>query len=120
MPRFAATATPLSSRRFIILGTVALLVLVIAWRLNIAFERFSNVQREFESIHSGDSRESVKARFGRPNYYAGKCGKMGVAGKICALEWVYSDPLAPIDPHYYVISFPADDRVIRAQEWASP
>jgi hypothetical protein len=75
MPRFAATATPLSSRRFIILGTVALLVLVIAWRLNIAFERFSNVQREFESIHSGDSRESVKARFGRPNYYAGKCGK---------------------------------------------
>ena len=105
---------------FLILGAILLLVVVIGYRLNVAFERFSNVEHQFVSIHAGDSQESVKAKIGPPSRYSGTCGTIGVARKGCASEWVYSDPLAPINPHYYVVSFSADDHVVSAEEWASP
>ena len=103
-------------KRFLLLSGILLLVAAVAFKLSISYERFSQVQHHFESVHSGDSPDSVRLRLGRPNYYSGKCGKIVGAKQGCAMEWVYSDPLAPISPHYYVISFSADDRVLNAAE----
>ncbi len=50
----------------LILGVILLLAAIIGYRLDIAFKRFSNVEHQFTLIHSGDSRESVKARIGPP------------------------------------------------------
>lgn len=104
----------------LILGAILLLAVVIGYRLDVAFKRFSNVEHQFESIHMGDSQESVRAKIGSPSRYSGTCGTVGIARKGCASEWVYSDPLAPLNPHYYVISFSADNHVVSAEEWASP
>jgi hypothetical protein len=108
------------SRIGLIIGIVA--VLVLAVRVLIAFERFSTVERDFESIQNGQSRTSVNTKFGKPNYYSGKCGTLVEipAVKNCAVEYVYSHPLAPLLPDYYVISFSADGRVIQADHWVSP
>lgn len=38
----------------------------------------------------------------------------------CATEYVYSHPLAPFLPDYYVFSFSADGRVIQAIHLVSP
>lgn len=94
------------------LSSILLLVAAFGLRLSLVYTRFSKVQHHFESIRSGDSRDSVRLRLGHPNYYSGKCGKVISPKQGCKSEWVYSDPLAPINPHYYVISFSADDRVI--------
>jgi hypothetical protein len=104
----------------LILGAILLVAVAIGFRLNLAFERFSKVQRGLKSLQPGDSRDSVRAKYGLPNYYSGNCGKISPPRKSCASEWIYSSPLAPIDPHYLVITFSADDRVISAEEWASP
>jgi hypothetical protein len=103
--------------------TVGLVVaLVLAARVSIAFKRFSKVEQDFHSIQQGQPRASVTTNFGKPNYYAGKCGKMEgeVVTNTCALEYVYSHPFAPLWPDYYVVSFSADDRVIQADHWVSP
>lgn len=109
-----------SFKVFLMLSSIVLLVAAVGFRLSISYERFAIVQHHFESIRSGDSRDSIRLRIGLPNYYSGGCGKVVAAKQACALEWVYSDPLAPINPHYYVISFSADGRVIGAEELESP
>jgi hypothetical protein len=98
------------------------IVFVLTLRVVIAFERFSRVEQDFKSIQNGQSRASVTAKFGKPNYYSGKCGMMVEVpvGKNCAAEYVYSHPLAPLLPDYYVVSFSADGRVIQADHFVSP
>ena len=105
-------------RKALILGIAVLLVL--ALRTVVAFARFSKVEREYASIQHGQSRASVTAKLGKPNYHAGKCVVIHVPGKRCAMEYVYSHPFAPLVPDYYIVSFSADDRVIEADRWTSP
>ena len=103
-----------------IVGIVVLLIL--AGRVVVAFKQFTKVEREFQSIRQGQSRASVITNFGKPNYYAGKCGRMEgeLVDEGCAVEYVYSHPFAPLLPDYYVVSFSVDDRVIQADHWVSP
>lgn len=108
------------TRLFFGIGIAVVLVLTV--RMVIAFWQFSKVEQEFESIQQGQSRASVTWKFGKPNYYAGKCGRMVEVpvDKTCAVEYVYSHPFAPLLPDYYVVSFSADDRVIQADHLMSP
>lgn len=95
-------------------------LLVIAARAVAAFVRYSKAEHYFASVQIGDSRASVIARMGKPNYHAGGCGVIHFPGKDCAIEYVYSHPFAPFVPEYYIVSFSRDDRVIEADEWDSP
>lgn len=104
-----------------ILGVVIILVfVVIALRTYFAFVQFWRVERGFKTVHLGQPRSSVFAKFGRPNYYSGSCGVIHVADKMCASEYVYSHPFAPLIPDYYIIDFSSDGRVIEANRWTSP
>ena len=96
------------------------LLLLIGIRGVIAFHRFSVVEQNFDSIRAGDLRESVAARFGKPNYHAGSCSADFSFPKGCASENVYSHPFAPLLPDYYVVWFTSDDRVIAADHLPSP
>jgi hypothetical protein len=95
-------------------------ILAVAVRVTVAFGHYSREERHFPSIRSGDSRASVVAEMGMPNYYKGKCGVIHVPSKNCTLEYVYSHPFAPLIPKYHIVSFSADDRVIDTEEWDSP
>ena len=97
------------------------LLLLIGIRGVIAFHRFSVVEQNFDSIRAGDLRESVAARFGKPNYHAGPCnGADFDPTEGCVTEYVYSHPFAPLLPDYYVVWFTSDDRVIAADHLPSP
>jgi hypothetical protein len=98
----------------------ASIALIVAFKVFVSFRQFSRVQREFQLIMQGESRASVRARFGMPNYYAGECGRVGAADKACKTEFIYSHPFAPILPEYYVVSFSSDGRVIDTEHWVSP
>jgi hypothetical protein len=104
----------------IILISVAVIALLAVLETAIAFARYAKVEQRFESIQLGDSRVGVIQRIGNPNYYAGKCGVIHSPEKNCVLEYIYSHPLAPIVPDYYVVSFSSDDRVIEAVQLNSP
>jgi hypothetical protein len=95
-------------------------LLVFAVKTAAAFARFSRVERQFVTVQTGESRTSVIAKMGKPNYHSGGCGVIHVPGKACAVEYVYSHPFAPLVPEYYIVSFASDDRVIEADQWNSP
>jgi hypothetical protein len=105
--------------RIALLAGVAVLVAITVWTV-VGFHRYSKVVREFPSISIGDSRSSVAAKLGNPNYYSGNCGVIHFPDKTCALEYVYSHPFAPLVPEYYIVSFSSDDHVIEASPWSSP
>jgi hypothetical protein len=95
-------------------------ILALAAKTVIAFRRYGKAERSFKSVQIGETRASVIGKMGRPNYHGGKCGVIHIPDKACVVEYVYSHPLAPIVPEYYIVSFSHDDRVIEAQEWNSP
>jgi len=108
-----------NKRVALLFGSVVLLVLTV--RIVLAFGRFSRVQHDFASIQKGESLSSVAGRFGKPNYYSGKCGRIDLSPDAgCTVEYVYSDPLAPLNPDYYVVEFSADARVLEAEHLPSP
>jgi hypothetical protein len=117
--RPGATLNVSRRTKFILIAIVIALV-VVAARLELAFARYSRVERRFESVRVGDSKNDVIAKIGKPNYHAGKCGLIHAPDKACALEYVYSHPFAPIVPKYHIVAFSPDDRVIEASEWDSP
>lgn len=95
-------------------------VLLVGSQIAVAFHRYGTVEREFASVLPGGTRPSVVDALGMPNH-SGRCGTLtnfSPAG--CALEYVYSHPFAPVLPEYYVVSFSADGRVIRADRLDSP
>ena len=98
----------------------ACLLLLLAARIVVAFLRYSKAERYFASVQVGETRASVIARMGNPNYHAGKCGVIHLPSKECAAEYVYSHPFAPLVPEYKIVSFSRDDRVIETDEWDSP
>ena len=109
------------SRIWRIIAAIVLVALILAGvRLAIAFNRFSNVERQFASIQMGQSRNAVLASLGRPNYHEGSCGVIHFPDKNCATEYVYAHPFAPWIPDYYIVSFSSDNRVIEANQWTSP
>jgi hypothetical protein len=110
----------MTRRARISLAFAAGILLVVALRTAVSFRRFSRVERRFASVQNGESRASIVAKMGTPNYYAGKCGVIHVPDKRCALEYVYSHPFAPLIPEYYIVSFSTDDRVVEADQWRSP
>jgi hypothetical protein len=95
-------------------------LLALAARTVFVFARYSKIKKQFASVQIGESRPSVIAKMGKPNYHAGKCGVIHVPDKACAVEYVCSHPFAPLIPEYYIVSFSSDDRVIEADEWDSP
>ena len=105
-------------RTLLIIAPVSLF-LVAAWT-PASFARFSRAEQPFSSVHAGDSRASVLARLGKPNFHAGACGVIQPSRTGCAMEYVYSHPFAPIVPEYYIVSFSADDQVMDAEPWDSP
>lgn len=94
-------------------------ILALAAKTVIVFRRYRKAERLFGSVQIGEARASVIGKMGRPHYHAGKCGVIHIPDKACAVEYVYSHPLAPIVPEYYIVSFSRDDRVIEAQEWSA-
>jgi hypothetical protein len=107
-------------KTILIVVALASLLIALAVRANHAFARFSRVQHQFGSVHAGDSRASVLDRMGKPNYYSGACGIIQPARQGCAVEYVYSHPLAPLVPQYYIVTFSSDAHVMTALPWASP
>jgi hypothetical protein len=107
-------------RNRIILLSVACILFLLAAKTVVEFVRYSKVERGFVSVRVGESRAVVVSKIGSPNYQAGRCGIIHSPGHDCALEYVYSHPLAPINPEYHIVSFSADDRVIEAKQWDSP
>ena len=114
------TEKPVSRKVRVALVLSACVLLVLAARTAAAFARYSKAERYFASVQIGDSRASVVARMGKPNYHAGECGVIHFPSKECAVEYVYSHPFAPLIPEYKIVSFSRDDRVIEADEWDSP
>jgi hypothetical protein len=99
---------------------LACILFLLAVRVVVAFARYSKVERQVAFIQIGDSRASVIARIGMPNYYSGTCGVIHFPDKKCAVEYVYSHPFAPLVPEYHIVSFSNDDRVIESDQWDSP
>jgi hypothetical protein len=108
-----------SRNRRIVLAISVAIVFVLVGRTALAFVRFGKVERGFSLIQDGESRASVLARLGRPNYYEGKCGTLGAPYKGCSYEYIYSHPFAPWVPEYYIVAF-ADDSVIHTDFLSSP
>jgi HAMP domain-containing protein len=110
----------MSRRTSIGLVFVAAALLALSVWTAFAFRRLSRTEQQFPSVHAGDSRVSVLAKLGKPNYHAGECGVMQPRTEGCAVEYVYSHPFAPIIPEYYVVLFSSDDLVTHAERWESP
>ena len=110
----------MSRNRRIALIICSSVLLALVARTIVVFVHYSKAQRNFSSIQSGESRATVNATMGKPNYYKGKCGVIHVPSKDCAFEYVYSHPFAPFVPEYQIVNFSADDRVIDTEEWDSP
>jgi hypothetical protein len=108
-----------SRNRRIILAIAVAIAFGLVGRTALAFVRFGKVESGFPLIQDGESRASVVARLGRPNYYEGKCGALSAPYKDCSYEYVYSHPFAPWVPEYYVVVF-ADDSVIHTAVLTSP
>ena len=106
------------SKIIVLIGSLVLIA--VTAKLVTAFVRYARVESRFSLIQTGDSRDFVMSKLGKPNYYQGKCGVIHVPDKSCSLEFVYSHPFAPIIPEYHIISFSIDDRVIDAEDWNSP
>jgi len=96
------------------------IVLVVGSQIGTAYYRFAKIEREFKSVHAGQARSSVVELFGMPNYRMGRCGTLSSPPPGCTMEYVYSDPLAPWVPDYYVVYFAADDRVLETAYLSSP
>ena len=60
------------------------------------------------------SRKEVDRLLGDPNHHKGECGYLKGVSRGCVLEYVYSHPLGPLRPEYYVVEFSSGDRVISA------
>ena len=105
--------------RITLLVFVAIVSALVA-KATYGFVRFSNVERQFSTIQTGDSRASVITKLGKPNYHSGGCGVIHTPLKNCAIEYVYSHPFAPLIPEYYIVSFSSDEHVIEADKWDSP
>jgi hypothetical protein len=99
--------------------TIAILLLA-AVRTCVVFHRFGVVQRRFSSIQPLQSHDFVIAQLGKPNYHQGSCGVILAPLPNCNSELVYSHPLAPLMPEYYIVSFSSDDRVIGTNYTTSP
>ncbi|HTW81473.1 MAG TPA: hypothetical protein VME23_18150 [Terracidiphilus sp.] len=94
-------------------------VLLLTARTMHSFSRFHAVAERFDSVHEGQSWDSVIALLGRPNYHEGSC-LQDLSGSGCVRELVYSYPFAPLIPEYYVVDFSANDRVIWTAHLNSP
>lgn len=106
-------------RRAIGLGSLCVLGLIVGkvWYGNY---RFNYVGQHFESVQVGDSREAVVAKLGKPNYHDGSCLEDLSLSKDCASELVYSQPLAPLIPQYYVVDLSEKGQVLAASALDSP
>ncbi len=83
-----------------------------AARFSFAYLRFREVQRHFHHVAAGSSRAEVERLLGTPNNHAGQCGDIVPVRKGCVTEYVYSHPLAPLVPDYYIVTFSKEDIVI--------
>jgi HAMP domain-containing protein len=78
------------------------------------------LEDHFADVAKGMPSTQVMAALGGPTSVT-RCGEAG--GEIlaqCAREFVYSDPLAPLIPRYYVVSFGKDGRVLSTSVLTSP
>ncbi len=100
--------------------TSVVIVLLVGARMALAFHRFARIEREFKSVQAGQLRSSVVEVLGTPNYRLRACGTLGGNPPGCTLEYVYSHPLAPLVPNYYVVYFSANDRVLDTAFLSSP
>jgi outer membrane protein assembly factor BamE (lipoprotein component of BamABCDE complex) len=92
-----------------------------AARFSYSYLQFHAVGSRFHRVKIGETRQQVRNILGKPNYHDGPCNDDILAPpKGCEWEYVYSFPLAPLVPEYYVVSFSKEDRVIRAVHTTSP
>lgn len=110
----------LMSRRRKIAAVGMVLVLLLSLRAGYSFLRFYYVQRNFDRIGVGFTRESVLGILGRPNYHAGACLHDLKLSTLCEREFVYSIPVTPWIPEYYVVDLSRDGRVIKREHLISP
>ena len=89
-------------------------------RFSYSYLRFTTVGSRIHRVKPGTPRQQVLDVLGAPNYHQGACGKIHPAHRGCSTEFVYSHPLAPLIPDYYVVAFSKEDRVIEAERFKSP
>jgi hypothetical protein len=84
-----------------------------------ARQRF--LENQFTNVATGMSSMQVVAALGKPTTVT-RCGEAGGTEDLtqCARDFVYSDPLAPMIPRYYVVSFGGDGRVLHTAVLTSP
>jgi hypothetical protein len=103
-----------------LIALLCVLVVLAAGRVGYAYHRFNSVARTFDLVKEGDSNELVLSTLGKPNYHSGDCRKdLQIAGD-CASELIYSYPLAPWVPEYYVVDFSPQGKVIAHGHSISP
>jgi hypothetical protein len=91
-----------------------------AARFSYSYLRFHAVGSRIHRIKIGETRQQVRKILGSPNYHDGPCkDEIRTPLKGCEWEYVYSYPLAPLIPDYYVVSFSRDDRVIESVSFTS-
>jgi outer membrane protein assembly factor BamE (lipoprotein component of BamABCDE complex) len=92
-----------------------------AARFSYSYLRFHAVGSRFHHIKVGETRQQVRKTLGKPNHHDGPCNSdITTPVKGCEWEYVYSFPLAPLIPEYYVVAFSKDDRVLEAAHLTSP
>jgi len=82
--------------------------------------RWRRIERGFDRVSIGDSKEGVLAAMGKPSEH-GSCGLVaGLSYQTpnCVTEFVYSDPF-PF-PDGYVVLFDQSGRVIHKSPYSSP
>jgi hypothetical protein len=91
-----------------------------AARFSYSYLRFTTVGSRIHRVKPGTPRQQVLDILGSPNFHDGPCGKIIPARRGCATEFVYSHPLAPLIPDYYIVAFSKEGRVIDAEHHSSP
>src|SRR4051812_34415058 len=110
----------MTKKRKVLLVLIGSAMFTSAARLSYSYIRFSRVEARFHRLKPGSSRQDVLKILGEPNYHDGPCNSgFHATLRGCAREFVYSNPLAPIVPEYYVVSFSKEDRLIDAIRLAS-
>lgn len=95
----------------------AVVVCVIAWSIS----RQHALSRGFDGTRIGASETEILVKLGKP-WRIGQCGQMfgGDAPTLCAKEYLYASPYAPVRPEYWAFRFDEKKQLIQKYRYVSP
>jgi hypothetical protein len=95
---------------------VFLIAILAVW----PFYKYRKIERSFERLAEGQSREVVVRQMGKP-WKDEKCGEyLGGSLPECVEEFVFANPFAPLVPEYWVLQFDSSRKLISHEHLQSP